>query len=68
VCSGWFALPGGRWLAVSANGHYRGLGSASRDLRFVVETDAGQETLTEKQFAEKYGWKNDPDKVRLLPE
>jgi hypothetical protein len=61
------ALPAEGWLAVSPSGHYRGLGNVSRDLRFVVETDAGQETLTEQQFADKCGWKNDPDKVRLLP-
>ena len=35
-------------------------------IRSVVETDVGQETLTAAEFAKKHGWKNDPDKVKLL--
>ncbi len=27
--------------------------------------DGRQETLTPKQFAKKYGWKNDPERVEL---
>jgi hypothetical protein len=32
----------------------------------VVQTDQGQETLSPEEFAQKYGWQNDADKVRLL--
>jgi hypothetical protein len=27
--------------------------------------DGGQVTLTPEEFAQKYGWKNDPERVRL---
>jgi hypothetical protein len=32
----------------------------------VVLSDQGEETLTPDEFAKKYGWQNDPEKVRLL--
>jgi hypothetical protein len=32
---------------------------------YVVETERGQETLTPAEMAKKYGWHNDPAKVRL---
>ena len=32
---------------------------------YIVETDAGQETLSPEDFEKKYGWNNDPDQVRL---
>ena len=34
----------------------------------VVETDAGQETFSPEEYYSraKYGWKNDPDQVRLV--
>jgi WD40 repeat protein len=32
---------------------------------YVVQTASGQETLTPQQFASRYGWQNDPAKVRL---
>ncbi len=31
----------------------------------VVQTDPGQEVLVPDQFAKKYGWENDPERVRL---
>jgi hypothetical protein len=34
-------------------------------LVYIVKTDRGQETLTPLQFANRYGWQNDPSKVRL---
>jgi hypothetical protein len=38
-----------------------------RLLAYVVQTDQGQETLSPQEFAKKYGWKNDPERVRLAP-
>jgi WD40 repeat protein len=61
------SLPEGQWLAISPEGHYRGSPGVGRELVYVVETDQGQETLTPEEFAAKYGWKNEPDKVRLWP-
>jgi WD40 repeat protein/serine/threonine protein kinase len=55
-----------RYLAVTASGHYRGSPGLERDLVYVVQTDKGQETLTPEQFAQRYGWKNDPTRVHLI--
>jgi hypothetical protein len=60
------ALSESRGVALTSDGHYRGLPRVERELVYVVETDAGQETLTPEEFERKYGWKNDPDKVRLV--
>ena len=54
-----------RWLVVSADGHYRGPPQVEEEPVYVVQTDKGQHTLTPEEFAQKYGWKNDPERVRL---
>jgi hypothetical protein len=46
-------------------GHYRGTSCVENEIRYVVQTERGQETLTREQFEKTYGWKNDPDRVRL---
>lgn len=50
-------------LIVSPEGHFRGSPDVAKELGYIVETDAGQETLTESEFQKKYGWKNDPTKA-----
>jgi WD40 repeat protein/serine/threonine protein kinase len=55
-------------LALSVSGHFRGTPGLEGELVYVVQTDAGQETLTAEQFAEKFGWKNDSEKVRFAAE
>ena len=59
-----------RSIAFSADGHYRATPvNWERDLRYVVQTDAGEQlTLTPAEFSEKYGWKNDRERVRLTRE
>jgi hypothetical protein len=32
----------------------------------VARTPAGQETFTPEEFEKKFGWKNDPARVRLI--
>ena len=60
------ALPQGQWLAVSDEGHYRGSPGIEKEIVYVVQPEAGpQKVLTPAEFAKKYGWKNDPDKVKL---
>jgi WD40 repeat protein len=54
-----------QYLTVTADGHYRGTPQVERHLVYVVQTDRGQETLSPEEFAAKYGWKNDPERVRL---
>jgi WD40 repeat protein len=57
-------LSGGA-LLFSPEGHYRAPPAVERGLVYVVQTDAGQETLSPVEFAEKYRWHNDPDHVRF---
>ena len=55
-------------VAISPDGHYRATSKeAEQQIVYVVETDKGQELLTTAEFAAKYGWTNDPSKVRLVP-
>jgi serine/threonine protein kinase/WD40 repeat protein len=62
------ALPDNKALAIMPDGHYRGTPSGmERHLVYVIQTDQGQETLTPEEFTTRYGWKNDPDRVRLSP-
>ena len=48
-------------------GNTIGTPKAEREIVYVVETDKGQETLTPAEMEKRYGWKNDPGKVRLTP-
>ncbi len=59
------SLPRNQSIAISPEGHYRGTPRADQLIVYVVRTAKGQEVLTPKEFEDKYGWKNDPDKVRL---
>jgi WD40 repeat protein len=58
-------LPDNQAMVVGAEGDYAGPPGVEQHLVYVVETDAGQEMLTPEEFAAKYHWKNDPDRVRL---
>jgi WD40 repeat protein/serine/threonine protein kinase/DNA-directed RNA polymerase subunit RPC12/RpoP len=60
-------LRGEQWLVVSPEGHYDGPPDIERELVYVVQSENGQKTLTPQQFAEKYGWKNNPQRVRTAP-
>lgn len=55
----------GQYLMLSPEGHYKATPDIERDLVYVVHTDQGQETLTPEEFSRRYGWKNDPSRVRL---
>ena len=57
-----------RWVIFSPDGHYRCTAGVVDELVYVVETDAGeQQTLTPAEFADRFGWKNDPSKATLIP-
>jgi serine/threonine protein kinase/Tol biopolymer transport system component len=56
-----------RWLAISPDGHFRCSPGVEDELVYIIQTDDGrQETLHPAAFAERFGWKNDPDKVHPL--
>jgi hypothetical protein len=54
-------------LAIGADGHYRGSEGIEAEIVYVVRTEQAQEMLTPEEFARKYGWKNDPARVRFAP-
>jgi WD40 repeat protein/serine/threonine protein kinase len=54
-----------RSLTIAADGHYSGSPRVERELVCVVENGQGREVLTPEEFAGKYGWQNDPQRVRL---
>lgn len=56
------------WLTVAPSGHYRGSPGIERQLTYVVQTDEGQQTLAPEEFSQKYGWKKDPEQVKLVDE
>jgi hypothetical protein len=56
-------LLGDHSLVVSAEGHYAGTPGVEEFLRYVVQTDSGQETLAPEEFGKRHGWKNDPQKA-----
>ena len=58
-------LRDGKYLTLAPDGHYVGSPKIERDIVYVVETDAGQETLTPEEFTQRYGWQNDPPQVQL---
>ena len=54
------------WVVLSEDGHYRCENKTVEDeLVYVVQTEQGQQTLTPPEFAERFGWKNDPEKAKL---
>ena len=56
-------------MAIRPDGHFRVTPGAAKQLRYVVLTDSSEQlTLTPEEFAEKFGWTNDPTKVRLFAE
>jgi WD40 repeat protein len=65
VVSTLLSLRDSQYAAISPEGHFSGSPGVEKELVYVVQTDEGQFTLTPDEFAEKYGWKNDPEKVRL---
>ncbi len=59
---------GDQWLICSAEGHYCGSDSIDSKIAYVVlHQDGSQRTYSPEEFGQKFGWKNSPDSVRLIP-
>lgn len=56
-----------KYAAISPDGHYEG-SCQSGDICYVIQSKDGQTTLSESEFAEQYGWNNDPSKLAPAPE
>jgi WD40 repeat protein len=54
----------GQVVAIGADGNYRCPNEAECELVAVVQTDKGQETMSLKEFAAKYGFRNSPGSVK----
>jgi WD40 repeat protein len=52
-------------VALSPDGHFSGTPWVERELVCVVRRQDSQETLAPEEFARRFGWKNDPTRVRL---
>lgn len=62
-------LPSGA-AAIDADGHVSfdgGQKELADQFAYVVLTRKGQETLSPTEFADRFGWRNNPDHVELLP-
>ena len=60
-------LTGDHWLCLGPTGHYRGSPGVEDQIVYVAMLEDGsQRTYTPAEFAETFGWKNDPDKATLL--
>ena len=56
------------YVFVSPEGHWRGSVGVEQRLVYLVEDEAGcQSTLRPAEFAARYGWHNDPTRVRTSP-
>ncbi len=61
------SLVGGGWLCIGPDGHYRGSEEIEQHIVYVaLHKDGSQLTYSPTEFREKFGWKNDPAKARLL--
>jgi sulfatase modifying factor 1 len=61
-----FLGEGNNGLAITPDGHYTGTDRVERGIVMVVQKDDGtQELLEPAEFEEKYGFRNDPARVRL---
>jgi WD40 repeat protein len=65
--SGFWGWPRERGtVALSPSGYFRCDKGFDQHLRYVaLLEDGSQVTLTPEEFTQRFGWKNDPDKVRL---
>lgn len=62
----YYPMPKGKGVIISSIGHYSGTPEVEKDLIYQALTVSGQSMLTQEEFTEKYGWKNDPSKVKLI--
>jgi len=59
-------MPDGQGVLISSNGHYSGTPGVQKNLIYQAVTLLGQLTLTPEEFEKRFGWKNDPTKVKLI--
>ena len=59
-------LPEGMGVLISAGGYYSGPAGVEKHLIYQAVGLSGQSTLSQEEFVKRFGWKNDPSKIKLL--
>jgi hypothetical protein len=53
-------------MQISPAGHYFASADCSADIVYTVELDSGERlTLSPREFEERMGWRNDPNKAQI---
>jgi hypothetical protein len=60
-----FLRPDGKHVIMDSSGRYRGSGELDEDFVNVVLTESGFKTIKPSEFQARFGWKNQPNEVRL---
>ncbi len=60
------SFPDNKWITICGNGHYRSSEGIESEIVYVaLELDGSQKTYSPKEFAARFGWKNDPTQATL---
>jgi len=59
-------MPNGMGVLISADGHYSGPAGVEKNLIYQAVGLTGQLTLSQEEFGKRFGWKNDPSKIKLI--
>ena len=59
-------MPKGLGVLISAGGHYSGTPGVEKHLICQAVGLTGQFTLSQEEFGKRFGWKNDPSKIKLF--
>jgi len=62
----YYHMPKNKGLIIAANGHYSGAEGVEPNLIYQAVTASGQTTLSAEEFNMRFGWRNDPTKVKLI--
>jgi len=62
----YYHMPKSQGLIIAASGHYSGTADVKKDLIYQAVTVSGQSTMSQEDFTTRFGWKNDPTKVKLM--
>lgn len=53
-------------LQINPEGHYMASTDVSDEIVYVAELDSGERlTLSQQEFEDRFGWKNDPAKAKI---
>ncbi len=62
----YYHMPKSQGLIIAASGHYSGTTGIETKLLYQAVTVSRQCTLSPEEFTTRFGWKNDPAKVKII--